>query len=217
MGRQKRVRAIAAMARKVREYWAQKQRPRDSERYALDYETMRRPGSGKKLPVLAHRDIRNEIRLFQHLHRLPLFGIGRLFTKKSWLLVYDEPCYWTISKIKVDYTAQDMDHGKAWGVLTFRGKTEDEVKEIDKVMYHDWRLIPKHEEEAFKCFTPVPETKIRYVPYPPLLRAMILAQREKSGEPIDGELMIDLERIRHFPKDFFKNLDLKKQAEGTPV
>ncbi|XP_051877415.1 28S ribosomal protein S34, mitochondrial [Pristis pectinata] len=217
MARKKKVRAIAAMARKVREYWALKSRPRDSERFALDYETMKRPYSGKKLPVLAHRDIRTESRLFQLLNRLPLFGIGRLVTKKSWLLAYDEPCYWVINKVKVDYTAQDMDHGKAWGVLTFRGKTEDTVKEIDKVMYHDWRLIPKHEEEAFKRFTPVPEVNIRYVSYPPLLRAMILAQREKMGEPTGEEPMIDLQRIRHFPKDYFKNLDSKKQAEGTAV
>ncbi|XP_078414819.1 small ribosomal subunit protein mS34 [Cetorhinus maximus] len=217
MGRQKRVRPIAALARKLREYWALKHRPRDSERYAVDYESMRRPGSGKKLPLLAHRDIRSESRLFQLVNRLPLFGIGRLLTKKSWLLAYDEPCYWTINKVKVDYTAQDMDHGKAWGVLTYRGKTEDTVKEIDKVMYHDWRLVPKHEEEAFKSFTPVPETSIRYVPYPPLLRAMILAQRQKAGEPVGEEPMIDLERNRHFPKDYFRNLDLKKEAEGTPI
>ncbi|XP_067859263.1 28S ribosomal protein S34, mitochondrial [Heptranchias perlo] len=217
MARKKKVRAIAAMARKVREYWALKNRPRDSERFALDYETMSRPYSGKKLPVLAHRDIRTESRLFHFLNRLPLFGIGRLVTKKSWLLAYDEPCYWVINKVKVDYTAQDMDHGKAWGVLTFRGKTEETAKEIDKVMYHDWRLVPKHEEEVFKSFTPVPETKIRYVPYPPLLRAMILAQRLKEEKPMGEEPMIDLERNRHFPKDYFKNLDLKKQAEGTPV
>ncbi|XP_060696897.1 28S ribosomal protein S34, mitochondrial [Hemiscyllium ocellatum] len=217
MARKKKIRPIAEMARKVREYWARKNRPRDSERFAVDYETMTRPYSGKKLPILAHRDIRTESRLFQLLNRLPLFGIDRLVTRKSWLMAYDQPCYWTISKVKVDYTAQDMDHGKAWGMLTFKGKTEDAVKEIDKVMYHDWRLVPKHEEAAFKSFTPVPETSIRYVPYPPLLRAMILAEREKTGKSIEEEPMVDLERNRHFPKDYFKNLDLKKEAEGTPV
>uniref|UniRef100_A0A4W3ITN5 Uncharacterized protein n=1 Tax=Callorhinchus milii TaxID=7868 RepID=A0A4W3ITN5_CALMI len=97
------------------------------------------------------------------------------------------------------------------------GVTEEKVREIERVMYHDWRLIPKHEEEEFKRFTPVPETSVRYVPYPPLLRAMIFAQRQKEGGDTGEEPMIDLQRNRHFPKDYFKNLDLKRRAEGTPV
>ncbi|XP_078274561.1 small ribosomal subunit protein mS34 [Rhinoraja longicauda] len=219
MGGKKKVRAIAAMARRVREYWAQRERRqrRDSVLLELDYGTMRRVASGKRLPALAHRDVRAESRLFQLLGRLPLFGIGRIVTSKSWLMAYGPGCYWTLHKVRVDYTAQDLDHGKAWGVLTFKGKTEDTVREIDRVMYHDWRLVPKHEEEDFMSFTPVPEEKIRYVPYPPLLRAMILAEREKVGEPAGEEPMIDLERIRHFPKDYFANLDMTKQAEGRAV
>ncbi|XP_005997860.1 28S ribosomal protein S34, mitochondrial isoform X2 [Latimeria chalumnae] len=219
MSRKKRVRLIAAMAKKIREYRELKNRPRDSQRFSLDYETMTRPYSGKRLPVLAWEDVRNELRLFSILNRLRLFGIGRLFTQKSWICEYDEPCYWTITKVKVDYTAENVDHGKAWGILTFRGKTETEVKEIDKVMYHDWRLVPKHEEEEFKKFTPVPETSVRYVPYPPLLRAMILAQRAKvaGAAATTEEPMIDLQRNIHFPKDYFRTLESRKQAEGTPV
>uniref|UniRef100_A0A8C7EBL7 Mitochondrial ribosomal protein S34 n=1 Tax=Nothoprocta perdicaria TaxID=30464 RepID=A0A8C7EBL7_NOTPE len=154
MARKKLYRPIAAMAKKVREYRALKNRPRDSERFALDYETMRRPLTQKRLPVLAWEDARRESRLFALLCRLPLFGVGRVLTRKSWLSEHAEPCYWRVAKVKVDYTAQNMDHGRAWGYLTFRGKTEDELREIDKVMYHDWRLVPKHEEEAFKKFTP---------------------------------------------------------------
>ncbi|XP_066496935.1 small ribosomal subunit protein mS34 [Tiliqua scincoides] len=206
---------IRAMAKKIREYRALKNRPRDSQRFALDYETMIRPYTGKRLPVLAWEDVRTENRLFTLLCRLHHFGIGRMVTRKSWLWQYDEPCYWVITKVKVDYTAENMDHGKAWGYLTFRGEAETEVKEIDKVMYHDWRMVPKHEEEAFKKFTPVEVETVRYVLYPPLLRAMILAQRQKDGDSHTEEPMIDLERNAFFPKDYFEGA--KKRAEGTPV
>ncbi|KAJ6657550.1 hypothetical protein lerEdw1_002264 [Lerista edwardsae] len=215
MARRKLHRPIAAMAKKIREYRALKNRPRDSQRYALDYETMTRPFTGKRLPMLAWEDVRTENRLFTLLCRLHHFGIGRMVTRKSWLWEFEEPCYWVITKVKVDYTAENMDHGKAWGYLTFRGKTESEVKEIDKIMYHDWRMVPKHEEEAFKKFTPVEVETVRYVLYPPLLRAMILAQREKEGNPNTEEPMIDLERNAFFPKDCFEKA--KQQAEGTPV
>ncbi|NWX59496.1 RT34 protein, partial [Promerops cafer] len=221
MTRKKLHRPIAAMAKKIREYRALKDRPRDSQRFAMDYETMRRPLTQKRLPVRAWEDVRNENRLFALLCRLPRFGVGRTVTRKSWLWAHDEPCYWVITKVKADYTAevpapsrpappaalprpalsrflfslQGMDHGRAWGYLTFRGKTEEEVREIDKAMYHDWRMVPKHEEEAFKKFTPVPEETVRFLPYPPLLRAMILAQWQKEGRPIMEEPVIDLQKV----------------------
>uniref|UniRef100_A0A8C8R5H4 Mitochondrial ribosomal protein S34 n=1 Tax=Pelusios castaneus TaxID=367368 RepID=A0A8C8R5H4_9SAUR len=204
MARRKLYRPIAAMAKKIREYWALKNLPRDSQRFALDYETMTRPFTGRRLPVLAWEDVRNESLLFTLLCRRPLFGVGRMVTRKSWLWQYDEPCYWLITKVRVDYTAENLDHGKAWGYLTFRGKTSNEVKEIDKVMYHDWRMVPKHEEENFKKLTPVPVETIQSVPYPPLLRAMILAQRQKEGKLNTEEPMIDLEKII-FIKDCFQN------------
>ncbi|EOB08952.1 28S ribosomal protein S34, mitochondrial [Anas platyrhynchos] len=105
-----------------------------------------------------------------------------------------------------------MDHGKAWGYLTFRGKTETVMKEIDQAMYHDWRMVPKHEEEAFKKFTPVPEETVRYLPYPPLLRAMILAQWEKEGRAITEEPLIDLKKsvASHLQES-------KKKTTGTSV
>ncbi|CAH2307683.1 28S ribosomal S34, mitochondrial [Pelobates cultripes] len=215
MARRKNLRPIAEMARKIRAYRELKDRPRDSQRYALDYQTMTRPFTGKRLPVLAWEDVKNENRLFTLLAGHRMFGVGRMVTRKSWLETYVEPCYWTITKVKVDYTAENMDHGKAWGFLTFRGKPETEVKEIPKVMYHDWRLVPRHEENNFKMFTPVAEPEpVRYVPYPPLLRAMILAQLQKAGKPLT-EPMLDLQRNRFFGKDYFEK---ERQAkEGTAV
>lgn len=106
MVKKKRLRLIAEMARKIRAYRELKNRPQDSQRYALDYDTMTRPFTGKKLPVLAWKDVQRETRLFSLLSGMRMFGVGRLFTRKSWLDEHTEPCYWKITKVKVDYTAE---------------------------------------------------------------------------------------------------------------
>ncbi len=106
MVKKKRLRLIAEMARKIRAYRELKNRPQDSQRYALDYDTMTRPFTGKKLPVLAWKDVRQETRLFTLLAGTRMFGVGRLFTRKSWLDEHTEPCYWKITKVRVDYTAE---------------------------------------------------------------------------------------------------------------
>ncbi|KAL2100860.1 hypothetical protein ACEWY4_002621 [Coilia grayii] len=220
MVKKRRIRLIAEMARKIRAYRELKNRPTESQRYALDYETMTRPYTGKRLPVLAWEDVRRESRLFTLLASMRLFGVGRLFTRKSWLEEHTEPCYWKITKVKVDYTAENMDHGKAWGVLTYKGKPEDKEREVENVMYHDWRLVPKHEEAKFTLFEPVPEPPVRSVIYPPLLRAMILAQRAKEGLATTEEPMLPLRRDVVLNKEYFRKQDLERQRqaeEGTPV
>ncbi|XP_076853267.1 small ribosomal subunit protein mS34 [Brachyhypopomus gauderio] len=220
MVKKKRLRLIAEMARKVRAYREQKNRPRDSQRYAVDYENMTRPFTGRKFPVLAWTDVRRETTLFTLLSAMRVFGVGRLFTRKSWLEEHEEPCYWKITKVKVDYTADNMDHGKAWGLLTFKGKEEETEREVEKVMYHDWRLVPKHEEEAFKYFEAVPEPPVRHVRYPPLLRAMILAEQAKrlgveaSSLP---EPSLPLKRLELLSKEYFRIQDERRKQEGTPV
>ncbi|EAW85627.1 mitochondrial ribosomal protein S34, isoform CRA_a [Homo sapiens] len=248
MARKKvRPRLIAELARRVRALREQLNRPRDSQLYAVDYETLTRPFSGRRLPVRAWADVRRESRLLQLLGRLPLFGLGRLVTRKSWLWQHDEPCYWRLTRVRPDYTAQNLDHGKAWGILTFKGKaresgcpavrcrpptaqqvcadasfsssgkTESEAREIEHVMYHDWRLVPKHEEEAFTAFTPAPEDSLASVPYPPLLRAMIIAERQKNGDTSTEEPMLNVQRIRMEPWDYPAKQEDKGRAKGTPV
>uniref|UniRef100_A0A2K5CFW1 Mitochondrial ribosomal protein S34 n=1 Tax=Aotus nancymaae TaxID=37293 RepID=A0A2K5CFW1_AOTNA len=225
MARKKvRPRLIAELARRVRALREQQNRPRDSQLYALDYESLTRPFSGRRLPVRAWVDVRRESRLLQLLNRLPLFGLGRLVTRKSWLWQHDEPCYWRLTRVRPDHTAQNLDHGKAWGILTFKGKaresrwkTESEAREIEHVMYHDWRLVPKHEEEAFTAFTPAPEDSLPSVPYPPLLRAMILAERQKNGDTSTEEPLLNVQRIRVEPWDYPAKQETKGRAKGTPV
>ncbi|XP_069005871.1 small ribosomal subunit protein mS34 [Embiotoca jacksoni] len=219
MVKKKRLRLIAEMARKIRAYRELKSRPRESQKYALDYETMRRPLTGKMLPVLAWQDVRRESRLFSLLAGMRLFGVGRLFTRKSWLEEHTEPSYWQVTKIKVDYTSENMDHGRAWGVLTYKGKQESEVKEMDKVMYHDWRLVPKHIEQQFKDFEPLPEPPVRYVHYPPLLRAMLLSQHhEAGGGAVAEEPVLPLRRDVLLNKDYFRSQEQERQRRaGTAV
>lgn len=106
MAKKKRLRLIAEMARKIRAYRELKSKPRDSQKFALDYDTMKRPHTGKMLPVLAWQDVRKESRLFSLLAGMRLFGVGRLFTRKSWLEEHSEPSYWQITKVKVDHTAE---------------------------------------------------------------------------------------------------------------
>nr|XP_048292168.1 28S ribosomal protein S34, mitochondrial [Myodes glareolus] len=212
-----RPRLIAELARRVRALREQRNQPRDSQLYALDYETLTRPHSGRRLPVRAWADVRRESRLLQLLARLPLFGLGRLVTRKSWLWQHDEPCYWRLTRVRPDYTAQNLDHGRAWGILTFKGKSEDEAREIEHAMYHDWRLVPKHEEEAFTAFTAKPEDRLNPVPYPPLLRAMILAERQKNGDTSVQEPLLNLERTRVHPWDYPAKQETKGKAKGTPV
>ncbi|XP_022612679.1 28S ribosomal protein S34, mitochondrial [Seriola dumerili] len=219
MVKKKQLRLIAEMARKIRAYRELKSRPRESQKYALDYDTMKRPLTGKRLPVLAWPDVRRESRLFSLLAGMRLFGVGRLFTRKSWIEDHTEPCYWQITKVKVDYTSENMDHGKAWGVLTYKGKQESEVKEVDKVMYHDWRLVPKHIEQQFREFEPLPEPPVRYVPYPPLLRAMMLAQHKKAtGTVLAEEPALPLKRHVQLNKDYFRRQEEERRSkEGTAV
>lgn len=104
-------------------------------------------------------------------------------------------------------------------LLFSTGKQESEAKEMDKVMYHDWRLVPKHEEEQFKLYNPVPEPPIRYVSYPPLLRAMLLAQRQKDklGSAAE-EPTLPLKRDVLLSKEYFRSQEKKRERqEGTAV
>lgn len=103
--------------------------------------------------------------------------------------------------------------------MCLAGKQESEVREVDKVMYHDWRLVPKHEEQQFKECEPLPEPPPRHVPYPPLLRAMLLAQQRKAGGgSAVEEPALPLKRDVLLNKDYFRRQEQERQRkEGTAV
>lgn len=86
-------------------------------------------------------------------------------------------------------------------------------------MYHDWRLVPKHMEQQLREFVPPPEPPVRSVPYPPLLRAMLLAQHKKStGQALEEEPALPLQRDIRLNKDYFRQQEEERRSrEGTAV
>ncbi|XP_016089820.1 28S ribosomal protein S34, mitochondrial-like [Sinocyclocheilus grahami] len=114
----------------------------------------------------------------------------------------------------------EVEVDSVFNLCNIRGKEEPEEREVDKVMYHYWRLVPKHEEEVFKCCEPVPEPSVPYVRYPPLLRAMILAQQAKqlgldTSTIPEPTLPLKLDVLLNHV--YFRSQDEKKIQEGTPV
>lgn len=139
MARKKvRPRLIAELARRVRALREQRNRPRDSQRYALDYETLTRPYSGRRLPVRAWADVRRESSLLQLLSRLPLFGLGRLVTRKSWLWQHDEPCYWRLTRVRPDYTAQVRVRGFPGAPASGRGRARAPSRRSVRLLCRTW-------------------------------------------------------------------------------
>ncbi|EFN59991.1 hypothetical protein CHLNCDRAFT_133133 [Chlorella variabilis] len=54
---------------------------------------------------------------FEILSRMPQHGLGSKLSRTSWT----DDCYWTIARVKL---SPDGKHGKAWGVLTWRGEPQ---------------------------------------------------------------------------------------------
>jgi small subunit ribosomal protein S34 len=52
---------------------------------------------------------------------MPDYGVGKKFNRKTW----PEDSYWTMTKI--DF--KDPGHGKAWGVLTWKGESKSGKEE----------------------------------------------------------------------------------------
>ena len=49
------------------------------------------------------------------------YGVKQTVGRHFWSR-YSEPSYWTITKVK---PAEDLKHGKAYGIFTWRGNMED--------------------------------------------------------------------------------------------
>lgn len=140
----------------------------------------------------------------------------------AFLLCEAEGFFSTPIKILDEYYIKAMHNARIIllvDLFGLTGKTESEVKEVDKVMYHDWRLIPKQMEQQFRDFEPLPEPPVRYVFYPPLLRAMILAEHKKTyGAAMAEEPLLPLQRDVLLNKDYFQKQERERQrAKGTPV
>ena len=69
-------------------------------------------------------------------------GVGEKLFRKIWR--FEEPSFWTVTKIET----RDGVHGKAWGVLTWKGQSEETAKMIPGTHKRDWRYLPKEESST---------------------------------------------------------------------
>lgn len=65
-------------------------------------------------------------------------GYGMKFYRRIWK--YPEPCFWTLIKWK---PRQGSHSPAAWGILTWRGVTEDKPRRIPGIFKREWRFIPQ--------------------------------------------------------------------------
>lgn len=130
--------------------------------------------------------------LFDILSALPNFGVGRIVTRGKWEHDFpsSEPCYFKITRVKVDCTQPNLDKGEAWGIPTMRGYSRDGNNEanIGSAWKREWKLIRKSEEDTYCAFSPK-ETDFHRVPthttVPPLLAEMV--KREKASQGLEVE------------------------------
>ncbi|EGC29926.1 hypothetical protein DICPUDRAFT_84097 [Dictyostelium purpureum] len=68
-------------------------------------------------------------------------GVGTKICKKNW----SEPeTYWTVTKTKFINSplTNNAMHGKAFGILTWNGKTDNKEQEITNSLDKNWSLYP---------------------------------------------------------------------------
>ncbi|KAJ0401962.1 hypothetical protein P43SY_002009 [Pythium insidiosum] len=80
---------------------------------------------------------RKSINIFQALVPTRHYGVGKKATRAIWDR-FPEPSYWEITRI---LPSPDLKHGKVYGRLTFRGKTDPAEKRINGPLKRDWRLV----------------------------------------------------------------------------
>ncbi|XP_033120314.1 28S ribosomal protein S34, mitochondrial-like [Anneissia japonica] len=136
-------------------------------------------------------------RLFEILNTLPDYGIGRVFTRTSWLSKFpDEPSYIRITSVTVDTEKPNLNGGEVWANRTWRGYRKDGL-EVKITAWHksEWKLIRKSEEADFCAYTPKKEdfhVVPNSIPLPPLLDAMMRQKMEREGDVSEEKLKLKL-------------------------
>jgi small subunit ribosomal protein S34 len=133
--------------------------------------------------------------LFEILSNLKNFGVGRILVRSRYER-YPEPTYYRITRVEPQMDEYNR-YGKAWSEQIFRGRNMGE-QEVPSVYVSDWRLLHKHEEDAYckRPFTPLPEVILpRYTNFPPLLSYMIKTQRAALGLPTDKTPQLEMDYI----------------------
>jgi len=76
--------------------------------------------------------------LFDIIRVLPRQGLGQKVSRKTW----EDNSFWTIERVKISL---DGRHGKAHGLLTWRGTPAEKPTRINGPLKHVWRSIPESE------------------------------------------------------------------------
>ncbi|RZF35886.1 hypothetical protein LSTR_LSTR013167 [Laodelphax striatellus] len=154
--------------------------------------------------------------LWEILGNLKNNGVGRLVQRQMFNR-YPEPSYYRI--IKVDalplpsaeddkdwkrrhyyYYDKSLRKCRVWVEKVFRGRHYPALIEIEAVSYKpDYRLIPRAEEAKLKAAvaaTPLRErTAPAAVPFPPLLKTIIMDEMKQKGIELKSEPLLSLTEV----------------------
>ncbi|KAF6264943.1 hypothetical protein COO60DRAFT_1481492 [Scenedesmus sp. NREL 46B-D3] len=81
--------------------------------------------------------------LLEVVSHLPKLGVGSKVTRKSWEQYGNS--YWEVKAVKP--RAEDGSAGKVYGVLTWRGVSEDRTRLINGRAKRLWRWMPSQEQQ----------------------------------------------------------------------
>ncbi|KAL1923565.1 uncharacterized protein VTP21DRAFT_8545 [Calcarisporiella thermophila] len=78
--------------------------------------------------------------LYELLNTHKDFGVGQRVVLQKWINKGFQDCYYEITKIKLK---EDLRHGRAWGVMVWKGRTLDEgkPKKLMQTARRQWRLL----------------------------------------------------------------------------
>ncbi|XP_071813886.1 small ribosomal subunit protein mS34-like [Apostichopus japonicus] len=146
--------------------------------------------------------------LFEILNQLPNFGVGRIVTLGRWQhFTPERPSYYKITRVKLDCSKENLNHGEAWGVPTIKGYSKDglEVK-IKEWHLNEWKLIRKSEEEDFCSYTPKAEDfkqVPKYVRMPPLLEELVYQEKKAKGEDVSKPIALPKRLVQDFDSEIY--------------
>lgn len=165
--------------------------------------------------------------VWEIIGNLKNLGVGRIIAR-SMFERYPEPSYLKIIKVET-LPNEENRKVKIWVEKTFRGKKAPKLVEMCSVTYKtDFKLIPKDEEASY-CQRKGVEIKSverilpNAIPFPPLLRELIINDLLLKGEVIKEEPKLYL-KYRNGRENHAKVADDKNTPNvevisglGTPV
>lgn len=79
--------------------------------------------------------------LYDLLKVYPDWAVGTRVTRNLWNR-YTEPSFWKITRVTSPAaTSRTRTRFRVWGVLTFRGKTEEEEKQLTPIWKRGWAQV----------------------------------------------------------------------------